>query len=711
LTLAERAAYAVSKDIAPDRILCLTFTNRAANEMAERIKRNHPASSRKITISTFHALCANILRLEARAIGIPADFVVYDDVDSIGLIEDLARMETRDARDLYYQIEKIKSEAPGTLISSDGLMGSLFETLPDHISSLAIEYQRNLQVRHALDFQDLVAFTRAMLKENEEIRERWMERYDLVQVDEVQDTHLSEYRIVRILAQRSGNLALIGDFDQTIYEWRGSQPQKVIDAFMRDFAPVTTMRLEENYRSTRTLLEAATNFSQSFNPESNGCIPSEGVEVGEPIEVLIEDDEQAEARRIGDVIIGLYEDNPTLQFNRIGVLTRTNRRGAIISQALGQMDIPHVTVEQYEFFRRQEVKDALAHLKIILNPHDLGSLLRVLRRPAKGIGETTIHEVLRDGKEIGLGLTDMIQSQTLSSGEPFGLLIEAMASGSLIIFDVETTGLDVGRDEIVEIAAVKMNAGVISDEFHAFLHPTIPVGDSESVHGYSDVFLGEHGEEPIDVICRFLEWIHTPILVGHNVSFDLSILRSQATRLGLNIPDLRTFDTLDLAHRFLDLKQYRLSDVAKHLGLNQEPNHHAIDDVRATAGVLTALLPVVRRDSRLRRSLVARHGEAFNPLAKLIEGWRKESLTLRPSGLLAKVLSDSGLEDYYSDKGTRQENLEQLQQVFTMRDDPQLHPYAALQEIVKFCALARNIDFLSDTDNRTPIITIHQAQG
>ncbi len=223
LTLAERSVNAVVNGIPPDRILCLTFTNRATKEMSGRIKRKHLDYAGKMTISTFHALCAKMLRFESREIGIPSDFVVYDDVDSIELIQGIGHLELRMARDIYYQIAAAKVNASGNLISAGGLMGDLFGGLMDSTASIAIEYQKNLRSRHALDFQDLLVLVRSMLKENEDIRERWMNLYDFIQVDEVQDTHFSEYRVVRALAQRSGDLAMIGDFDQTIYEWHGSR--------------------------------------------------------------------------------------------------------------------------------------------------------------------------------------------------------------------------------------------------------------------------------------------------------------------------------------------------------------------------------------------------------------------------------------------------------------------------------------------------------
>ncbi|MDP8240805.1 MAG: 3'-5' exonuclease [Candidatus Hatepunaea meridiana] len=711
LALAERAGNAVSNGIDPDRILCLTFTNRAAKEMSERIRRKHPKHAKQMTISTFHGQCANMLRFESREIGIPSDFVVYDDVDSIELIQDIGRFDTRMARDIYYEIGNAKTNASGNLISAGGLLGELFGGLPDANASIAIEYQRCLLARHALDFQDLLVLVRAMLKENEDIRERWMGRYDLVQVDEVQDTHFSEYRVVRALAQRSGNLAMIGDFDQTIYEWRGSQPAKLIEVFKKDFAPVTALYLEENYRFTRCLLNAANTFAHSFSQQSAGCISGPEIEDGSPIEIHIEEDEESEGTRIAQIIFDKYESDPDFQFNRVGILTRTNHRGAVISRILGNLDIPHVTVEQYEYFRRQEIKDALAYLKILINPYDLSSLMRVLHRPSKGIGDVTEHTILSDGAKVGLHLTDMINPRTLKHGDPFGALLDAIESGSVVVFDVETTGLDKERDEIIEIAAQRLDRGQVTDDFHAYLSNTVPVGNSESVHGFSDAFLSKHGENAVEVLERFSEWCEERILVGHNVSFDVDMVRAHASRLGVEFPEMEWFDTLNMAHRFIPQKQYRLIDLAKSLNLSHLPTHKATDDVSCTVELLLALIPELRKDANKRRALVKKHGKPFWSLANQITDWRGRMTDFRPNELLSLIISESGLDDLYTDKPLRMENLEQLKRVFSFRDDSNLHPEVSLRELIKFTALAKNVDFLADTDNRVPIITVHQAKG
>jgi DNA helicase-2/ATP-dependent DNA helicase PcrA len=407
----------------------------------------------------------------------------------------------------------------------------------------------------------------------------------------------------------------------------------------------------------------------------------------------------------------MYQENSDLKFNQIGILTRTNHRGTVISQALAEMNIPHVTVEQYEFFRRQEIKDALAHLKLLLNPHDTGSLLRILQRPTRGIGEVGVRTVLTEGKEAGLRLTDMVDGKTLQSGEPYYALLEAIDSGSICVVDVETTGLDLGRDEVIEIAGVKLVRGKVTEESQEYLRNRLPVGKSELVHGYSDAFLETNGIDAEEGLKSFFDWTKDSVLVGHNISFDHNMITSYAERLGLTSPEFITYDTLNIAHNYFSLPRYRLIDIAKYLQISESPTHKALDDARCTAQVLLAMIPLLRRDRLPRKTLVNKYGKAFQPLGAKISDWQQRMMSNQPAELLNFILTDSGLVEYYAGQRSRLDNLEQLLELFRMRDDEKLHPQIALQEAVKFCALAKNVDFLSGTDNRIPIITVHQAKG
>ncbi|MBG1259868.1 3'-5' exonuclease [Nostoc commune] len=421
-----------------------------------------------------------------------------------------------------------------------------------------------------------------------EIRQRWEERFDFIQVDEVQDTHLSEYEIVRYLASRTGNIAMIGDLDQTIYEWRGSEPDKFISEFKQEFQP-QEYSLTWNYRATQILLNAASGFADSFEQRYTKITPAPNCDVGELIPVYAATNELDEAKWIATQIQKLANNDPNFLYNRIAILTRNHKRIEIITKALEKFTIPCVTVEQHQFFMRQEVKDALAYLRLILNPFDTGSMRRMLLRPNRRIGAVTIENVIQEGEVCGFKLTDMASTQTFIDGDPFNDLLIAYNSGKIVVFDVETTGFSVSKDEVIEIAASKLVNGKLEAEFHAYIVNTVPVGDSEQIHGYSDKFLSANGRNPIDVFQDFLGFIEDAFLVGHNLGFDIKMIKAHAQKLGLSTPKFQWADTWDLAKRFIESDSYSLENLANKLNLNQLPTHCAIDDTRTTVELLAIL--------------------------------------------------------------------------------------------------------------------------
>ncbi|MGQ4646808.1 3'-5' exonuclease [Lyngbya aestuarii] len=709
--LAERALNAMKRGISPQRILCLTFTNRASQEMRGRLSQYCPDHLPYLTIKTFHGLCASMLRIEASQLGIPADFVIYDDADCIELIKEVFSFSRdKEAKQLFFELANCKTKARNFQLSLSNSLEELYTTLEKYGARRAAQYQAILQKRHVLDFGDLLFYVRAMLHQEPEISQRWAEKFDFVQVDEVQDTHLSEYSLVSHLASRSGNLAMIGDLDQTIYEWRGSEPDQVIAQFKRDFQP-TEYSLTWNYRATKTLLQAASGFADSFEHRQTQIKPAPNCELGEPIQIHVAKDERAEAKWIGRQIQQLAGDCRDFAYSRVAVLARNHRRTEIVSQALEQMGIPCVTVERFQFFMRQEVKDALAYLRLVLNPFDTGSMRRILLRPSRGIGDVTINNVIEEGKDCGFRLTDLVSSQTLIDDDPFGELLSAYSSLTVIVFDVETTGFSVSQDEVVEIAAIRLFQGQPQDEFHAYIANTVSVGDSEWIHGHSDRFLAEHGRPAQEVFREFFEFVRNAMLIGHNVGFDIKMVTAQAQKAGVSVPKLRWEDTLELANRFIKTERYSLEALAEHLNLAHLPSHKAMDDVRSTIDLLAVLIPLIGRRADYRQALVYRYGEEFDELAEQMDNWRDASQTMRPSKLLDKLLVESGLYKYYQSEEKRQQNLLHLVEVFQEQDNPNLHPDTALRSILEFTALAKNLDQVSQNDNQVPIITIHQSKG
>ncbi|MDP5338825.1 MAG: UvrD-helicase domain-containing protein [Nodularia sp. (in: cyanobacteria)] len=710
--LSSRVVQAIQSGIPAEKILCLTFTNRAAKEMQERLAEMCPQEFRYITIKTFHSLCTSMLRVEARQIGLPADFVVYDDADCLGLIKDIFRFKKdKEAQDIFFKLADCKVKASQLQLSPHYPLEKLFASLGIHQAQLASKYQSILEERHAVDFADLIFYVRSMLQYYPEIQQRWKQRFEFIQVDEVQDTHLSEYEIVRCLASPTGNIAMIGDLDQTIYEWRGSEPDKVISQFKQEFQP-QEYSLTWNYRATQTLLKAASGFADSFEQRYTKITPAPVCEVGELIPIYAAKNEIDEAQWIGAQIKKLSHNDPDMLYNRVAVLTRNHKRIEIITKVLEQLNVPCVTVEQHQFFMRQEVKDALAYLRLVLNPFDTGSMRRLLIRPSRGIGSVTIENVIQEGEACGFKLTDMVSTQTFIDGDPFSNLISAYNNGTIVVFDVETTGFSVSQDEVIEIAAVKLVKGQVKAEFQAYIQNTVAVGNSEQIHGYSDEFLATNGENAIDVFERFLDFIQDAFLVGHNLGFDIKMITAHAQKLGLSTPKFQWADTWDLAKRFIKSDSYSLPNLANKLNLHQVPNHHAMDDTRTTVELLAILIPLVKVRADYRQALVYRYGEEFETLANTIEAWRDASQRLRPADLLGKILVESGLYDYYQQQEPqRLENLKRLVKIFQKQDDLELHPDTALRSIIDYTALAKNLDQISQDNNQVLIITIHQSKG
>lgn len=744
LALAERTAEAIRRGVEPSRILCLTFTNRAAEELRQRVAVHCGDRAKRVVVRTFHALCAWMLRLEAKTMGLPSDFTIFDDEDSAEILRSILRRTAGEisrrggppapvvvapayrrgdrepkVSDIYDVIERAKSEAPHTALSLGTVADDVFQGLTAAYRTLAVEYQRELASNHAFDFGDLVYFTRAMLALVPGIRRRWESRFSMIQVDEMQDTHFSEYEIVRALAWRSRNLVLAGDFDQTIYEWRGSMPDKVLSSFRADFPGARDFSFTRNHRATRVLVGLAGCVAREYSVRGVAQ-PAPSADVGDPVIVHFGRDSEAEADWIARKIRTLANVGPggdaagRVPYGRIGVLTRANSRGAAISEALQKHGIPHLTVEAYEFFRRQEVKDAVAYLRFLCSPADGRSFRRILQRPPRNIGDRTVSRVL-EAEQAGLRLPDMVAESTLTTGDPFGTFLAALGGGVVTVFDTETTGLDPASDEIVELAAVRLEKGKATARFHRYLRNTVSVGESEEVHGLSDSFLASNGEDPRRALEEFDRFAAGSVLVGHNVGFDARMLAAYRQRLGLGTGGLAEYiDTLEMARRFLGGDDFSLEALCRRLNVAALPTHRAADDVEATCSIITCLAPLVRATAPERMRAVKDVGAAFSSLAQEVARLRRELGRLRPHELLDRVLNESGLREYYArdpERARRLANLEELLRVFKNRDSADLDALSSLESLLGFVALARNVDRLDPNDERVRVLTVHQAKG
>ena len=377
-----RIAHMLDKGIPQSQILALTFTNKAAKEMADRIKSLTQKKLQNLTISTFHAFGVKILRQEITKLGWRENFSIYDETDRVALIKECGR-------ELKFSPEAMDIYTIGNLISNIKTGRKNWETANDMYKPLYELYQEGLQLYNAVDFDDLIVLPIKLFREFPEVLAKYRERYKYIMVDEFQDTSHQQYEMMHLLADQ--NVAVVGDDDQSIYSWRGADYQNIIN-FEHDF-DVTEIRLEQNYRSTETILEAANGvISHNTNRKDKKLWSGNGG--GKPIEVFMPQNETDEANFIAESILGIAMDEHR-KYDEFGVLMRANTQGRVLEEALLENNIPYTMSGGTSFFERKEIKDIISYMRVIANHDDDINLIRILNTPRRGIGRATI-QMLND---------------------------------------------------------------------------------------------------------------------------------------------------------------------------------------------------------------------------------------------------------------------------------------------------------------------------
>ena len=393
-TIAHRIAYLISEGVAPERILAVTFTNKAAEEMRERItkllkdEKMHVEPERMPFMGTFHALGAHIVREDGTAIGIPRHFSILDEEDSRAVVKGLIEEFELDPESfaparVRAGISRLKNElvSPEALAQESG--GSFYE---ERLARIYAAYEERLARIRALDFDDLLLKPLELFNRAPEVRERWQKKWSHIHIDEYQDTNRAQYTLSRLLAEQSGNIAVVGDIDQAIYSWRGADWRNILQ-FELDWPNVKVITLEDNYRSTRIILEAANAvIVNNKSRKEKNLRATKGK--GEPVTLTILEDERQEAMLIAEYVNTLKIDGVTP--DSIAVLFRTNAQSRAIEEAFLKKNIPYHLIAGVKFYERKEVKDVLAYLKLALNPSDALSLKRAINTPVRGIGKTTM---------------------------------------------------------------------------------------------------------------------------------------------------------------------------------------------------------------------------------------------------------------------------------------------------------------------------------
>ena len=689
--LAERISRAIQAGQDPSRILALTFTNRAANHLKEQLENLNQAWSRNIYASTFHALCANIVRsAPPEMTGLSHEFRIYDEVDSNDLFNEFGM------GDRAFEYQNIRSSVP------------LGETTVNSYHSLkkemawAQEYVRALSSRGGVDFSGLVYLSRALLTAEPSIRRKWCDQFDVIAVDEIQDTHLSEYEVLKAIAEKSQSFLLVGDLDQSIYRWRGADSNELLTHIEKDFSPIKKIPLEENFRATKKLIAFTNAVASEMRTQTINVRPYFALEEGSaPVltEYALESDEVSGiARKCKELM------NDGVSGGEIAILIRTNKQSNPIAYALNNLNIPYVAAEQYAFFRRREIKDVTALLRLIVNPVDEGSARRIADRLIPGVGRQTVRTLLESGGSAGLRISDLLDSDVVEQGDPFW----GFGLDDVVVLDTETTGTSL-EDEVIEIFARRIRSTGTPEEFHEYICPKRSVGASESVHKLSDVFLSKNGKQLRDVLERFINFIGTSYVAGHNIKFDVDMLESNARNIGLDIRLRTAFDTLIASRRLHSTNSYKLEKLASEFHLASKPSHRADDDVKATIELSEFLRPTISEKIDVRQSLINRFESVFAELRQQIELWRTNKNEWRPADLLKDILEKSAVSEVNFEVG-RQNNLTEFVDRVENLDAPELPPLSALKYVLDKISLSKEVDLI-DEQLGVRLITIHQAKG
>ena len=763
-TLAERVTSIIKNgNSKPSEILCITFTNKACKEMSDRVMKIVGGEAKDITIRTFHSFCFDVVRTYAkRNTDIFSDFTIFDEDDCREVISKLsyyyatsnlmatnmqiqrvidfikverARIETLEDRvlDEYKtvidEIFKFREEKINQVCTNKGNLNlNLKNYIKFHGHELVTLYDSKLREDHALDFNDLIILTKELFKDEKVVR-ALKNKFKYINIDEVQDTSIIEYSIIEKLFE-GNNVLICGDFFQTIYSWRGSDPEMIFNKFKEKYNPVEIV-FYKNYRATKNLNKASLEFlnnafSSKVSTMYKDGILAESKEDGEKILLKETRGGREEARFIFDYVKKLCEKGEDLK--RVCVLTRDNNYNIGLSEELYQIggyegaDFEFILVDQFKFFRRQEVKDILAFLKLIANRYDSLSLKRIVNRLPTGIGMRTLDAIESyKYKEVGIRLADYIDPLVLEYGEKFSLLINEFEKENIIVFDVESTGVDVTEDEIIQIAAIKLNKkGEVVDKFEKFLKNKKPVKDSYYVHGFSDEMLQRIGEDKEKVLKEFVEYSKDSIIVGHNVQYDINILCSELERSNLGKPKFKTFyDTLDIYRRFYPGNiNYKLENLSKVYDTKHKPSHDAMDDIIATGELLVrAINEKIKETSMERMALMSKHLKAFTAISKKLNELFKIAESKRPYELVACVMNGFNIKSIYAGDENKEKlnKLRDLYALFRDLDDKSKGNRDALLDIIRITGLS-NGELESLIINRTkkpriPIITVHQAKG
>ena len=587
---------------------------------------------------------------------------------------------------------------------------------------LVFTYHDHLRQSNRVDYDDLILLALRALKDVE-TRARWAARYRYITVDEMQDTSLLEYEVLTKLFGEN-NVMMCGDFFQSIYGWRGSKPEFVLSDFIKRYHAKVYM-LSQNYRSTQTLTAASFAYLRATYPDLVGRYCPDSVQIhspdeGEKILCMGFDNRREE----GSQIYRYIRKSMAHGAGSLCVIARSNFYLSALSRVFEECNQAYPEEERLHFFTAEEdlqfykktaVKDVLAVLKLLLNKTDRVSMERVTEKYVRLVGAKTV-EWLRLQNRVGASIVSYLDKQTYEHEDPYHVLIECFYQGEIVVYDTETTGLDLGKDEMVQLAAIRLNAqGQVTGTFEKMIIPTVPIGEgAQRTHGFDLEYIQAHGGVTAkEALKEFSDFVKGTTLVGHNsFRFDAPLIARQLKDNGLPPLEIRAeYDTLTIAKQFHgDLPNFRLSTLCEKYGIVNEAAHNAYGDIVATGKVLHRMFTEdILPTAMERKTVCAKHKEKFFKLYAFLSDLTERMQSEPPLAILTAILDTMGMESKCKTDAERRA-LSDLRAHFRAAQGQDTEAF--LREFVSNADLSGGrADLLLAKENRIPLLTVHHAKG
>lgn len=457
--LTTRIAHMIrAHQVPPYKIVAVTFTNKAAEEMQERLESLIGPAASQAFMGTFHSLCVRLLRIEVEHSGYQPGFQIFDQTDQLAVVREcLKELNLDPKRVAPKQVLGAISKAKDELITPEEYPASGGDYWEQTVAKVYTKYQEKLQRNNALDFDDLIMVTVRMFKQNPEVLAKWQNRFDYILVDEYQDTNQAQYVLVQLLAERSGNICVVGDEDQSIYAFRGADIRNILE-FEKDFPGAKVVKLEENYRSTGAILGAANSVIKNNTERKEKALWTKRGE-GEKVVFHQADNERYEANFVGKTIEQLRRE-AGCDYKDFTVLYRTHALSRVFEEEFMRTGIPYRIISGVRFYERKEIKDLLAYLRLIHNPQNDVSFLRIVNVPKRGIGDATIARLSEYAAQFGISLFESLSYLTGIDG------LSPRFAKALTEFRVLIDGLrmQLGDFTITELTEAVLNqSGYLAD--------------------------------------------------------------------------------------------------------------------------------------------------------------------------------------------------------------------------------------------------------